>query len=407
MFKSIACAIALLLSPLSHQAIAGTLPAANVTLGDEVFLRETWRDLQGRCVGVITNQSGVTSTLEPIVDAIRRNPGICIKAIYSPEHGLRGDRPAGSYVGSYTDPMTALPVYSLYGATRHPNAQMLHGVDVLLFDIQDVGNRAYTYISTMAYAMQAAKQFHKQIWILDRPNPIGGKLVEGPVLDPKFSSFIGLYPIAMRHGMTVGELARLFNDRFSVGANLRVIPMRHYKRTMLWPDTGLQWVQTSPNIPEWQTTVVYPATGLIDNAGINNGTGFTKPFKLAGNAAIDAQKLADTLNSRSLAGVYFRAAYWTPFSGFWKNKQLSGVELVVYDPSVYRSVGCAVEILTAVRSISPGLISYRAHELDIDWGTDSLRTALEQGRSARAIERQWEPGVAAFRKLRAKYLLYE
>ncbi len=370
-------------------------------------MREAWHDLHGRCVGVITNQSGVTSALEPIVDAIRRNPVICVKALYSPEHGLRGDRPAGSYVGSYTDPKTNLPVYSLYGATRHPNAQMLSGVDVLLFDIQDVGNRAYTYISTMAYAMQAAKEFHKEIWILDRPNPIGGELVEGPVLDPKFASFIGLYPIAMRHGMTVGELARLFNDRFAVGANLRVIAMRDYRRTMLWPDTGLQWVQTSPNIPEWDTTVVYPSTGLIDSAGINNGTGFTKPFKLAGSAAIDGQKLAQILNARSLPGVYFRAAYWTPFSGFWKETQLSGVELVVYDPRVYRSVHCAVEILTAVRRMSPRLISYRTHDLDIDWGTDTLRIALQEGRSAEAIERQWEPGVAAFMKLRAKYLLYQ
>ncbi len=382
------------------------LPPANIVLGDEVFLREAWRDLHGRCVGVITNQSGVTSALEPIVDAIRRNPSICIKAIYSPEHGLRGDRPAGSYVGSYTDPRTNLPVYSLYGATRHPSAQMLRGVDVLLFDIQDVGNRAYTYISTMAYAMQAAKEFHKQIWILDRPNPIGGQIVEGPVLDPRFSSFIGLYPIAMRHGMTVGELARLFNDRFAIGSSLRVIAMRRYKRAMLWPDTGLQWVQTSPNIPEWDTTLVYPATGLIDNAGINNGTGFTKPFKLAGNSAMDAQKLADILNARSLTGVYFRAAYWTPFSGFWKDKQLSGVELVVYDPHAYRSVRNAVEILTAVRSISPRLLSYKNHELDIDWGTDTLRVGLQAGLGADAIERQWDPGVAAFLELRSKYLLY-
>lgn len=406
LFKTIVCLLAFF-AVATHCSLAGTLPAAHITLGDEVFLRESWHDLHGRCVGVVTNQSGVTSALEPIVDAIRRNTAICIKAIYSPEHGLRGDRPAGSYVGSYVDPRTNLPVYSLYGATRHPNAQMLGGVDVLLFDIQDVGNRAYTYISTMAYAMQAAKEFHKEIWILDRPNPIGGHVVEGPVLDPKFSSFIGLYPIAMRHGMTVGELARLFNDRFAIGANLRVIAMRRYKRAMLWPDTGLQWVQTSPNIPEWDTTVVYPTTGLIDSAGISNGTGFTKPFKLAGSAVIDGQKLADTLNARALAGVYFRAAYWTPFSGFWKEKQLSGVELVVYDPRVYRSVHGAVEILTALREMSPGPISYRAHDLDIDWGTDTLRMGLQEGWSAQAIERQWDWGVAAFMKLRAKYLLYQ
>ncbi|MBV8727010.1 MAG: DUF1343 domain-containing protein, partial [Candidatus Eremiobacteraeota bacterium] len=258
-------ALALLIA-LSQPMRAATLPPAHVTLGDEVFLRDGWHDLHGRCVGVITNQTGVTSRLESIVDAIKRNPAICIKAIYAPEHGLRGDRSAGAYVPSYTDERTGLPVYSLYGATRRPNAAMLAGVDVLLFDIQDVGDRAYTYISTMANVMQAAQAFHKEIWVLDRPNPIGG-MVEGPVLEPRFESFIGLYPIAMRHGMTVGELARLFNQHFRIGARLRVIAMRGYRHSMLWPATGLQWVQTSPNIPEWDTAVVYPATGLIDSAG--------------------------------------------------------------------------------------------------------------------------------------------
>ncbi|MFN2529394.1 MAG: exo-beta-N-acetylmuramidase NamZ domain-containing protein, partial [Candidatus Baltobacteraceae bacterium] len=315
-------------------------------------MSDTWRDLHGRCVGVITNQTGVTSRLEPIVDAIKRNHKICIKAIYSPEHGLRGDRPAGSYVSSYTDERTGLPVYSLYGSTRHPNAQMLAGVDVLLFDIQDVGDRAYTYVSTMAYAMEAAKQYGKEIWVLDRPNPIGG-MVEGPVLAEKYKSFIGLYPIAMRHGMTVGELARLFNDHFGIGSRLHVIAMRGYNHDMLWPDTGLQWVQTSPNIPEWDTAIVYPGTGLIDNAGINNGTGYTKPFKYAGAAGLDGQRLADALNARNIPGVYFRAAYWTPMSGFWKDKQLSGVELVVFNPRVFPAVRSAVEILSAVRQINP------------------------------------------------------
>jgi len=221
---------------LAAPARALPLPAAKVTLGDDVFLKETWHDLKGRCIGIVTNQSGVTGQQESIVDAVRRNPQICVKALYSPEHGLRGDQPAGAYVGSYTDPRSGLPVYSLYGKTRHPSAAMLAGVDVLVFDIQDVGNRAYTYISTMAYIMQSAKEYGKEVWILDRPNPVGGDMVEGPVLDPKFSSFIGLYPIAMRHGMTVGELAKLFNDRFGIGCDLRVIPMRGWNRGMTWSD---------------------------------------------------------------------------------------------------------------------------------------------------------------------------
>ncbi len=338
---------------------------------------------------------------------MRQNPGICIKAIYSPEHGLRGDRPAGAYVSSYTDERTGLPVYSLYGPQRHPTAQMLQGVDVLLFDIQDVGSRTYTYVSTMAYAMEAAKQFNKDIWILDRPNPIGGTMVEGPVLDPRFKSFIGLYPIAMRHGMTVGELAQLFNDHFGIGANLRVIKMRGWHRRMLWPDTGLQWVQTSPNIPEWSTALVYPCTGLVDNVGLNGGIGTTKPFKYAGAPGLDGYRLADVLNERNIPGVYFRPAYWSPMFGDRKDQEIAGVELDVYDPRVFPAVLTAVELITAVRDIAPKTIDIRAKPLAIDWGTDTFGNALQSGTGADAIEQQWQPAVQRFLTLRQRYLLYD
>ena len=308
------------------RATAEALPPARIELGDEVFLRRAWRELDGRTIGLIANQSGVTSRLESIVDASIRHGGIRVKAIYSPEHGFRGDRNAGASVGSYVDAETHLPVFSLYGASRHPSAAMLEGVDVLAFDIQDVGSRAYTYVSTMAYAMQSAKQYDKEFWVFDRPNPIGGT-IEGPVLETAFESFIGLYPIPMRHGMTVGELATLFNDHFGIGARLRVIKMNGWQRSTIWPDTGLQWVQTSPNIPEWLTTFAYVGTGLLDSAGINNGSGFTKPFLLAGAPGIEGTKLAAHLNSRNLPGVWFRPAAWAPMVGFWKDKELTGVEL--------------------------------------------------------------------------------
>ena len=388
-------------------ADAAAMPSSAVTLGDEIFLARAWRDLGGKSVGVVTNQTGVTSRLETIVDAIRRNPEISMRAIYSPEHGLRGDQAAGAYVKSYRDPRTGLPVYSLYGATRHPTGAMLDGVDVLLFDIQDVGDRAYTYISTLAYVMQAAKSYGKTVWVLDRPNPIGGTVVEGPVLDLRFASFVGLYAIPVRHGMTVGELAHLFNDHFSIGCDLRVIAMEGYTRAMLWPDTGLHWVQTSPNIPEWDTTLVYPATGLIDGAGINNGTGYTKPFKYAGAYGLDGARLADTLNARAIPGVHFRAAAWAPISGFWQGKTLTGVELVVVDPQAFRAVRTAVEILVAVRKTSPQTISIaNAAGLDKDWGTDTLRRGLLDGLDADTILAAWEPGTAAFVSLRKRFLLY-
>jgi uncharacterized protein YbbC (DUF1343 family) len=391
----------------ANVASATTLPQATVTLGDDVFVSESWRELRGRRVGVVTNQTGVTSRLETIVDAIRRNPQISLKAIYSPEHGLRGDQPAGEYVKSYTDERSGLPVYSLYGATRHPTGEMLAGVDVLLYDIQDVGDRAYTYISTLAYVMQAAKTYGKSVWVLDRPNPIGGAVVEGPVLDPRFSSFIGLYPLPVRHGMTVGELAKLYNDHFSIDCDLRVIPMRGYTRQMLWPDTGLAWVQTSPNIPEWDTTLVYPATGLIDSAGVNNGTGYTKPFKYAGAYHLDGAKLAAILNDRPIPGVYFRAAAWTPMSGFWAGKTLTGVELIVTDPRAFRGVRTAVEILVAVRKTDPAAISIpSASALDRDWGTDTLRKGLEDGLEANDILAAWLPATRTFENLRERFLLY-
>jgi uncharacterized protein YbbC (DUF1343 family) len=386
---------------------AAPIPAAKVRLGDDVFVAEAWHDLRGRPVGVVTNQTGVTSELETIVDAIHRNPEIELRAIYSPEHGLRGDQPAGAYVASYTDEHTGLPVYSLYAATRKPNAGMLAGVDVILFDIQDVGDRAYTYISTLAYVMQAAKAFGKTVWVLDRPNPIGGSVVEGPVLDPRFASFIGLYPLPVRHGMTVGELANLYNEHFGIGCSLRVIAMESYTRAMLWPDTGLAWVQTSPNIPEWDTTLVYPATGLIDSAGINNGTGYTKPFKYAGALKLDGEKLASYLNARPIPGVHFRAAAWTPTSGFWAGKTLTGVELVLTDWHAFRAVRTAVELLVAVRKIDPSVIAIRsAAGLDKDWGTDTLRKGLEDGLDVEEILHAWEPATHAFERLRERYLLY-
>ena len=387
-------------------AAAAPMPPAAISLGSDVFLRETWRELHGRCVGLVTNQTGVTSLLELTADAIRRNTQICFKALYSPEHGLRGDQAAGAYVASYVDERSGLPVYSLYGPTRHPSAQMLEGIDVILIDLQDVGSRAYTYVSTMAYVMQTAKEHGKAVWVLDRPNP-AGDVVEGPVLDPKFSSFIGLYPIAMRHGMTIGELAKMYNDRFGIGCDLKVVPMRDYKRSMFWPDTGLAWVQSSPNIPEWETTLVYSGTGLIDEAGLNNGTNYTKPFFYAGAYKLDGRKLADALNARNLPGVHFRAASWTPIAGFWAGKTLGGVELVVTDRRTFRAVRSAVEILVTAKRIAPGVVTVHADKLDRDWGTDSLRLGLEAGLGADEILAGWESSVREFENSRTRYLIYD
>jgi uncharacterized protein YbbC (DUF1343 family) len=388
------------------RAFAEPLPSARIELGDDVFLGSAWRELGSRAVGIIANQSGVTASMETVVDALHRRTNVQIKAVFAPEHGFRGDLPAGAAVASYVDEQTGLPVHSLYGATRRPNATMLADIDALIFDIQDVGSRAYTFISTMAYAMQSAREFDKEFWVLDRPNPVGGDVVEGPVLQPALESFIGLYPIPMRHGMTIGELARLFNDRFGIGARLRVITMRGWQRTMIWPDTRLQWVPTSPNVPTWETAFAYLCTGLIDNAGINNGTGFTKPFFYAGSVGIDPDKLAARLNARNLPGVWFRPAAWSPLSGWWQGREVRGVELMLFDPRRFPAVRTAVEILVAIRDLSPSALHVDAPALDRDWGTARLREGLRRGSSSREILATWSESVFDFQALRRKYLLY-
>ena len=328
---------------LASSAAAVAAPAVaraaepHVLPGDDVFVAKTWRELGGRTIGIVTNQSGTLSDGTTLVDAVRTNPQIRLKALFAPEHGLRGDRDAGSYVPSYTDPRTGLPVYSLYGETRHPSARMLEGIEVLVFDIQDVGARPYTYMSTLAYVMESAKQYGKEIWVLDRPNPIGGLAIEGPVLEPAFKSFVGLYPAPERHGMTIGELALMYNEHFGIGANLRVVHLRGWSRTMFWADTGLRWIPTSPNIPYAFTPIVYLATGLVDDGGVNNGIGTDRPFEYAGGYGFDAAAYARTLTARNVPGARFEPLEWVPERGFWAGKTLAGVQIHV-GLSAYRAI---------------------------------------------------------------------
>ena len=385
--------------------LTAAAPPPKITLGDDLFVRETWRELGGRAIGIVTNPSGVLSSGQPLVDAVHANPQITVKALFGPEHGIRGIATAGSSVASSTDERTGLPVYSLYGATRHPTAAMLEGIDVILFDIQDVGARPYTYVSTMAYVMESAAQYGKEVWVLDRPNPTGGILVDGPILEPKFKSFIGLYPIPERHGMTVGELARMFNLHFGIGAKLRVIPMQGWSREMVWADTGLNWIPTSPNIPYALTTLVYLATGLVDEAGVNNGIHTARPFEYAGGWQYDAEAYASSLNARAIPGVRFEPQNWAPRGGFWAGKTLSGAWLNITDPHAFPNVRTAVEILAAARTQGKLHVAHAA-SMDRDWGTSNVRLALLAGESPDAIVAAWEPGLRAFRSLRRPYLLY-
>jgi uncharacterized protein YbbC (DUF1343 family) len=404
-------------SPLSRAAFlagAGAALAApraahaaepRIALGDDVFIREAWRELRGRRVGIVTNPSGVLSTGESVVDAIVQAGNLRVRALFGPEHGIRGTTGAGEHVASAVDARTGLPVYSLYGATRRPTAAMLDGIDVLLFDIQDVGARPYTYVSTMAYVMQAAAAAGKDVWVLDRPNPIGGRLIDGPVLEPRFASFIGLYPIPERHGMTVGELARLFNEAFGIGCRLHVVAMEGWSREMVWAQTGLAWVPTSPNMPYARTTLVYLATGLVEDGGVNNGVGTDRPFEYAGGAGFDAAALRDALVARAIPGIEFEPAEWSPARGYWAGQTLRGVTLNVTDPHVFPSVRTAIEILCAARAQGKYAVA-GATGMDRDWGTDAVRLSLAAGASPDTIVAAWEPQLHAFRTLRERYLLY-
>jgi uncharacterized protein YbbC (DUF1343 family) len=376
-------------------------------LGDDVLLRDHLGDLSGRNVGIITNQSGVLSNGVSVVDALVAAKGVRVHALFGPEHGLRGDHEAGAYVPSYTDLRTGLPVYSLYGPTRHPSEEMLAGIDLLLFDIQDVGSRTYTFISTMAYAMQSAASHDIEFWVLDRPNPVGGRNVEGPVLEPEFSSFIGLYPIALHHGMTVGELARLFNEHFGIGAKLRVIAMEGWQRSMIWPETGLRWIRTSPNIPTWPTCFVYLCTGLIDDMGLNNGVGTPTPFFYAGAPGLDPRVYADRLNELGLPGIGFEPSQWSPYEGGNAGRSFSGARLRLTEPADYLPVQCAVHVLVTARDVRPGTVVIdQARPVDIDWGNDSVRHQLLAGSSANEIIASWQPRLGEFLPLRQRFLLY-
>ncbi len=387
-------------------------PATRVRPGIEVLLEKYQGLLEGKRIGLVTNQTGVNSQLIHDADLLRQVESTRLAALFAPEHGLRGDRPAGEYVLSYIDPQTKLPVYSLYGKTRKPTPEMLAGIDLLILDLQDVGTRAYTYISTMANVMTAARENHLPVMVLDRPNPIGGVAVEGPVLEDDFRSFIGMYPIPVRHGMTIGELAGLFNKEFGIGADLTVIPMEGWRREMLFADTGLPWVATSPNIPKMETTIFYPGTGLIGEAGFVEGAGTDRPFEYVAAPGIDGAALAESLNSRGLAGVRFKPISVVPARGGYDGKTSGGVQLEITDARAFRPVETAVHILTAIRDLNsnrsywPKVAPGTRNMFDLAMGADAVRLAIQRGEKPETIIAAWQEKLSDFMAIRAGYLIY-
>ena len=379
-----------------------------VSPGIEVLLKEEKNVLSGKKVGLITNPTGIDSKLTSIVDLLHDDPDINLTALFGPEHGVRGDAQAGASVEYYIDEKTGLPVYSLYGKTKKPTPEMLKDVEVLVFDIQDVGTRYYTYIYTMAYAMEAAKENDIPFIVLDRPNPQGGESVDGPVLEPEFSSFVGLYPIPLKHGMTVGELATLFNKEFKIGADLKVIKMKGWKRDMDYDDTGLPFVLPSPNMPTVSTTFVYPATGLIEGTNVSEGRGTTKPFELIGAPYINGDELAGKLNELRLPGVKFRAASFTPTFSKHAGKLSHGVEIYITDREEFKAVPTGLHIIKTIQDLYPDDFEFlAAKNFNLLIGNGWVMSRIEEGSSVNEIMKEYQEKQDAFKKVRKNYLLYK
>lgn len=375
-------------------------------LGVEALLSDHKDLIAGKKVGLITNPTGVDQKLNSIVDLLQNDPDVELTALYGPEHGVRGDAQAGSYIKSYIDEPTGLPVYSLYGSTRKPTAEMLADIDVLLFDIQDVGTRFYTYIYTMAYAMEAAKENDIPFIVLDRPNPLGGEKVEGPVLDEEYKSFVGNYPIPLRHGMTVGELAKLFNEEFKIGADLTVVEMSGWDRDMYYDETPLEFVAPSPNMPTLDTALVYPGAALIEGTtNISEGRGTTQPFELLGAPFINSTEFAATLNELNLPGVTFRAASFTP--SFFKNagKLTHGVQIHITDRDAYQPVETGLHIVKTMNDLYPEDVQFRSFFNNLI-GNGWVLEAIQNGQSVEEIQAQWQEGLDEFKQVRAEYLIY-
>jgi uncharacterized protein YbbC (DUF1343 family) len=404
---SMGLAFTLIFGLLGSQAVDGKKKSKKQVETGLEFLLDHPERLKGKKVGLITNPTGVTSDHRHGLDAMLE-AGIHVVKVYGPEHGVRGTEQAGDTPGSYEDPRTGLPFVNLYGKEPTEMIPLFDGVDVLIFDIQDVGTRFYTYIYTMAHAMEAAARADKTFIVLDRPNPLGGVKVEGPVLKPKYSSFVGLYPIPQRHGMTVGELARMFNGEFlPEPVDLQVVPMKGWKRWHRFEDTGLPWVLPSPNMPTTETALVYPGTGMIEGTNLSEGRGTTRPFELVGAPYIKGWELAEAMNQAGLPGVSFREAYFTPTFSKYEGETVGGVQLHVEDRKAFSPVLTGLTLIQETKRLYPDQFQWRSdHWIDKLTGSDRVRKQIDAGVPVKRIVASWKNELKEFRQLRSRYLIY-
>jgi uncharacterized protein YbbC (DUF1343 family)/CubicO group peptidase (beta-lactamase class C family) len=370
--------------------------------GIEVLAASGFAPLVGKRIGVITNHTGIDASGRSTLNLLLRAPGVKVRAIFSPEHGLSGQ--FDEKVASGKDPATGLPIYSLYGKVTRPSAEMLRGLDALVYDIQDVGARFYTYITTMAYAMEAASGAGLDFYVLDRPDPITASMVQGPVLDPDLKSYIGYFPLPVRYGMTAGELAQLFNREKAIGAKLHVVSMQGYRREAWFDQTGLRWVNPSPNLRSLTQAILYPGVGMIESANVSVGRGTATPFEIIGAPWISGEGLARYLSGRRLPGVSFEPVTFTPASGAYGHHRCGGVRLKVVDRAALDVAVLGVELAAALYRLYPG--KFQLDRTAGMIGSRQVLQAIKNGDDPRVIERRWQPGLDAFCRLRARYLLY-
>jgi uncharacterized protein YbbC (DUF1343 family) len=389
------------------------MPAA-VRLGSDVLLCSN--RLTGARVGVVCNHASIDRGFRHVIDRVATCEAVKLGAIFGPQHGFRSDVQDNMVETPHgDDARRRVPVYSLYSETREPTAEMLRGLDALIVDLQDIGARIYTYIYTMANCMRAAARYRVHVIVCDRPNPIGGEAVEGATLRPGWDSFVGQFAIPMRHGMTIGELAMLFNDAFGIGAPLEVVRMEGWTRDMYADATGLPWVMPSPNMPTLDTAIVYPGTVLFEGTMLSEGRGTTRPFELVGAPWIDGERFAAEMNGAGLAGVYFRPAGFEPTFQKHAKQPCGGCQMHVTDRHVFQPVIAGAALIDMFRRFDTGRFAWRQppyeyeHDkmpIDILAGSDALRRQIESGVPVREIAASWKEDEAAFRRLRAPYLLY-
>ena len=388
----------------AQAAPRGVVPA--VTTGVEALAASTPPLLRGKRVGLITNQTGIDRDRRSTIDIMSQAHDYRLVALFSPEHGIRGTAQDGDKVTSGRDERSGLPIYSLYGATSKPTPAMLDSVDALVFDMQDVGVRQYTYTSTMANCMQAAAEKGIPFVVLDRPDPVTGNIIEGGVLDTAFRSFVGLYPIPSRYGLTLGELAGYLNATFHFGTNLTVIRASGWRRDMWLDETGLPFVAPSPNLPRMEAIISYPGTVYIEGTNLSEGRGTDFPFEQVGAPWLNADSVVVLMNGRALPGVRFEAAHYTPRAGTAKypGVPLNGVRIIVTDRERYRPIMTTLLLIDVVRTLHPNEFAW-TRTIDRLAGTDQVRTAIE-GHTLPALLLEWQAQSAAFAEARRPYLLY-